>query len=158
MRMFDIFYATNPYLFISQPENRGFSEIFPGDKRVSLFWECPQEIFFTPKWKFVVIHTIGYYWCIFPFLLATQITNSSFNVTGPILFIYFCFLGLQVQHMEVPSLGVKLKLQLLAYTTAWDNTGSLTHWAGSWIKPAFPQTLVRFLTHWTTMGLPKINF
>ena len=33
-------------------------------------------------------------------------------------FSYFLFLGLQVQHMEVPRLGVELELQLLVYTTA----------------------------------------
>jgi len=33
-------------------------------------------------------------------------------------FIYFFFLGLHQQHMEIPRLGVKLELQLLAYTTA----------------------------------------
>ena len=31
------------------------------------------------------------------------------------IFIYFFFLGLQVQHMEVLRLGVKSELQLLAY-------------------------------------------
>ena len=38
-----------------------------------------------------------------------------------LLFIYlfiFCFLGPHLRHMEVPRLGVKLELQLLAYTTA----------------------------------------
>ena len=63
------------------------------------------------------------------------------------LFCFFLFLGLHLQHMEVPRLGVKLELQLLAYTTAtamsnlssicnlccnlrqfWGNSGSLTHW------------------------------
>ena len=34
------------------------------------------------------------------------------------LFVCFCFSGPQVQHTEVPRLGVKLELQLLAYTTA----------------------------------------
>ena len=34
------------------------------------------------------------------------------------LFFFFCFFGPHLQHMEVPSPGVKLKLQLLAYTTA----------------------------------------
>ena len=37
------------------------------------------------------------------------------------LFIYlfvFCFLGLHLQHMEVPRLGVESELQLLAYPTA----------------------------------------
>ena len=36
---------------------------------------------------------------------------------------WFWFLGLRLQHMEVPRLGVKSELQLLAYTTAtaiWD--------------------------------------
>jgi len=33
-------------------------------------------------------------------------------------FFIFCFLGLHVQHMEVPSLGVELELQLSAYATA----------------------------------------
>ena len=31
---------------------------------------------------------------------------------------FFFFLGLHLQHMEVPRLGVKLELQLPAYTTA----------------------------------------
>ena len=54
----------------------------------------------------------------------------------------FYFLGLTLQHVEVPRLGVELELQLLAYTTAtamWDpspiatctttygNARSLTH-------------------------------
>ena len=34
------------------------------------------------------------------------------------IYLFICFLGLQVQHMEVPGLGVKLELQLPAYTTA----------------------------------------
>ena len=34
-------------------------------------------------------------------------------------FIYLvCFLGLHLQHMEVPRLGVESELQLPAYTTA----------------------------------------
>ena len=34
------------------------------------------------------------------------------------LFIYFCFSGPHLLHMEVSSLGVELELQLLAYATA----------------------------------------
>ena len=42
------------------------------------------------------------------------------SVKMPILFYYyyFCFFVLHLQHMEVPRLGVKLELQLPAYTTA----------------------------------------
>ena len=36
----------------------------------------------------------------------------------PKCIFFFCFLGLHLQHMEVPRLGVKLELQLPAYTTA----------------------------------------
>jgi len=34
------------------------------------------------------------------------------------ILFYFGFLGPYLQHMEVPRLGVKLELQLPAYTTA----------------------------------------
>ena len=35
-----------------------------------------------------------------------------------LFFFFFFFFGPQVQHMEVPRLGVELELQLLAYTAA----------------------------------------
>ena len=35
-----------------------------------------------------------------------------------LFFFFFFFLGIHLQHMEVPRLGVKLDLQLLAFTTA----------------------------------------
>jgi len=38
-------------------------------------------------------------------------------------FFFFCFLGPYLWHMEVPRLGIKLELQLLAH----GNAGSLTH-------------------------------
>ena len=38
------------------------------------------------------------------------------NLKG--LFLFFVFLGPNPQHMEVPRLGVKSKVKLLAYTTA----------------------------------------
>ena len=33
-------------------------------------------------------------------------------------FVYFCFLGLHLRHLEDPRLGVELELQLPAHTTA----------------------------------------
>ena len=33
-------------------------------------------------------------------------------------FLFFCFLGPHLQHMEIPRLGVESELQLPAYTTA----------------------------------------
>ena len=58
--------------------------------------------------------------------LNNQHETNSVPIYFPIyfpfyLFIYFlflCFLGPHLQHMEVPRLGVKSELQLLAYTTA----------------------------------------
>ena len=49
------------------------------------------------------------------------------------LLFVFLFLGLHLQHMEVPRLGVESELQLLAYTTAiatW-NLSSIQdpHWS-----------------------------
>ena len=44
------------------------------------------------------------------------------RMNGVSLSLFF-FLGLHLQHTEVPTLGVKLELQLPAYTTAtatWD--------------------------------------
>ena len=35
-----------------------------------------------------------------------------------LLFLFFCFSGPHVRHMEVPKLGVQLELQLPTYTTA----------------------------------------
>ena len=60
--------------------------------------------------------------CIY-FSFPTKLTvrrNSYHNIklTTFFVFLFFCFLGLYLQHMEVPRLGVELKLQLLAYTTA----------------------------------------
>ena len=44
--------------------------------------------------------------------------NSLLLVIFFLSFLFFSFLGLHVQHREVPSLGVKSELQLPAYTTA----------------------------------------
>ena len=54
------------------------------------------------------------------------------------------FLEPHPQHVEVPRLRVKSDLQLLAYTTAHSNAGSLTHWVRPGIKPASSCILVRF--------------
>ena len=74
---------------------------------------------------------------------------------------FFFFLGLHLQHMRVPRLGVESELQLLAYTTATatriqatsstyttphGNTGTLTNWARPWIKSASSWILVRLIT------------
>ena len=54
--------------------------------------------------------------------------------------------GLHPRHMDVPRLGGKWELQLLAYTTAHGNLRSLTQWARPGIKPASSWMLIRFVT------------
>ena len=71
-------------------------------------------------------------------------------------FIFYLFIYLQphLWHMEVPRLGVELELQLRTmpqpqqrqipissstYTSACNNTGSLTHWVRWRIKPESSQ-------------------
>ena len=49
--------------------------------------------------------------------------NKTLKDSALFFFFFFCILGPQEQHMEVPRLGIKSELQLLAYTTAtakWD--------------------------------------
>ena len=48
---------------------------------------------------------------------------SIFGFVFCLFVCLFCFLGLHLWHMEVPRLGIKLELQLLAYAAAaatWD--------------------------------------
>ena len=68
----------------------------------------------------------------------------------------FCFLGLYLQHMEVPRLGAWSELQLPVYTTARATRDpshrcnlyhtSFNHWGRPGIEPVSSWTLVRFLT------------
>ena len=44
-----------------------------------------------------------------------------------VFFFFLGFLGLHPRHMEVPRLGVKPELQLLAYTTVTAMLDPLTH-------------------------------
>ena len=53
---------------------------------------------------------------------------------GGVLFCLFFFLGLHLQHVEVPKLGAESELLLPAYTTTHSNTRSLTYQVGPGIK------------------------
>ena len=66
-----------------------------------------------------------------------------------VIYIFFFFLRLRLWHMEVPRLGVRLQLQLLAYTIATDYIRSKP-----WLRPA-PQvkTMPDPLTHWERPGI-----
>ena len=80
-----------------------------------------------------------------------------------LLFIYFCFLGLPLQHMEVPRLRVKSELQLPAYATATATWGLCCVWdihRSSWqcqilnpLREARDQTHILMDTSWVCTTL-----
>ena len=85
------------------------------------------------------------------------------------VFIFaFFFKGPHPWHMEVPRLGVKSELQLLAYATAtamWDlnhiydlHHRSLIHWTRAGIEPASSWILVRFISAVSQQELPLCIF
>ena len=61
-------------------------------------------------------------------------------------FVLFClvFLGPHLQCKDIPRLGVES--ELVTYTTAHGNTGSLTHEVRPGIKPTSLWLLVKFVT------------
>ena len=84
-------------------------------------------------------------------------------------FFFFFFLGLHLQHMKVPRLGVKSELQPLVYATAtatpdpsWVcslHLSSQQRWilnqARPEIEPISSWILVVFINHWATKGTPR---
>ena len=50
--------------------------------------------------------------------MGTFLVRLSKNICVFLFCLFFCFLGPALWHMEVPGLGVKLELHLLAYTIA----------------------------------------
>ena len=91
-----------------------------------------------------------------------------------LLFYFFVFLGLHLQRMEVPRLGVQSELQLLActtatatqviratsatYTIAHGSAISLTYWSMPGIKPKTSWFLVGFVSAAQRMGTPSFGF
>ena len=68
----------------------------------------------------IFVHTFFY---DIPSSINNSVFFQFFNFLYFIFFLFFFSLGLHLQHMEVPRLGVKSEPQLLAYTTAtatWD--------------------------------------
>ena len=60
--------------------------------------------------------------------------------------------------MEVPRLGVESELQLLAYTTAYGNTGTPTHQARPGIELTPSWILVGFISTESQQELPGVSF
>ena len=87
-------------------------------------WELPiGKVFISPSWLTALVkpsntglNTNGEKDC----LCLRVILGRRLSIIHCFLFVCLlaCFLGLHVQHMRVPRLGVKPELQLPAYTTA----------------------------------------
>ena len=104
------------------------------------------------------------------FLVSLICHHMFYAIFGFLVFcLFFFFVGLHLQHMEVPRLGVQSKLRAPAYTTAavsWDlsrvcnlttahsNARSLTHGARPGIKPETSWFLVGFINHCAMTGTP----
>ena len=58
---------------------------------------------------------------------STRAERSGPNLFSFLFLSFFLLFRATPAAHEVPRLGVELELQLLAYTTAHGNTGSLTH-------------------------------
>ena len=84
---------------------------------------------------------------------------SSLKDCFVFLFLFFCFLGLHLLHMEVPRLGGEQELQLQAHATATSDLshicdlhhsswqcGSLNHSVGPGVKPTSSWIPVRLVT------------
>ena len=86
--------------------------------------------------------------------------------TQTFLFLFFAFLGPHLQHMEVPRLGVKSELQLLACITAtatWDPSSicdlyhsSQQHWILHPLSEARDQTHILMDTSWVLYHLATL--
>ena len=90
-------------------------------------------------------------------------------------FLFFCFLGPHLWHVEVPRLGSnqscshwpipqpqqhQIRAASMTYTTAHGDAGSLTHWVRSGIEPETSWFLVRLLDCFccATLGTPDFLY
>ena len=88
-------------------------------------------------------------------------------------FLFVCFLGPNLRHMEGPRLGVKSELQLLVHaiaTATWDlnlfcdlhhtahsNSRSQTHWVSPGTEPTSSRMLVGFVSAAPQQELPNLK-
>ena len=102
----------------------------------------------------------------FPHTKKLKVGNSTSFKFQLFKFLFICllpFLGLHLQHIEVPRLGVKSELQLLTYTMARAtrdtscvcdlhhssrNVRYLTYWVRPGIESASSWILIGFVTRW----------
>jgi len=150
-------------------------------------WTCRMTVPIkaTGKWKrTVALFLVQWYSQSVFFSNDTELSNNlrihfpgsvvtpfkSFHCSwNCVKFFFFVFLGPYPWHMEIPSLGVKSELKLLAYVTAtamWDPSHVCDLYHSSWPCWIFnPLSQARNWTcvlldasqihfHWAIMGIP----
>ena len=108
------------------------------------FYECS---FWTGK------HIDGLNWPItnFCFLFRAEPASYWSSQSEELNWSSSCQPTPQPQQCRIQAISV-------TYTTAHGKAGSLTHWERPGIEPTSSWILVRFLTHWATMGVPVLLF
>ena len=132
---------------------------------------CAHAYFSFLEWNFLKIAkpcNIASYYIYLGFKSCFCLLFIPF-IKGQNILFYFClFLGLHPWHMEIPRLGVKLELQLLACPTATWVLSSIcdlhhssqqhripNHWARLGIEPTSSCILVGFVSREPQPKLPK---
>ena len=104
------------------------------------FWWHPRQF---PGWALNLCHSSN----------QSHSSDKAGSLFIFIIIVIFCLLGLHLQHVEVPRLGIELELLLPAHTTTHCKVRSLTHWARPEIKPM--SSWIRWVHYcWATMGTP----
>ena len=113
--------------------NLGCTLVVPGKLRLSEGWAPPQRFWCTwcevqLGWEWGVTMLHRWFFCLFAFCIfrAVPMAYGSSQARGneqkclfrsSAIFLIFWFLGPHLWHVKVPRLGIKVELQLPAYTT-----------------------------------------
>ena len=152
-------------------EQLGWTEPAKGWSPVSLLSFLLAALTVTPTPDGISVGHWFQLWTIFQEMLVAEgvhgVRNTDFHKPFFFFFFFFCFLGLHLQHIEVPRLGAELELQLPAYATATEtqdpshvcNPRSQQHQILNPLSEARDQIHVFIDTiwvyyHWATMGPP----
>ena len=105
----------------------------------SKFWISSENFFLLYQFFFV---------CLFGLFRAIPATYGNSQTRG---WNWNC----SCQPIPQPQQS-QIRASFATHTTAQGNTGSLTHWAGTGIKPPSSWVLVVLLTSWATTGTPLL--
>ena len=117
------------------------------------------------RWKF---YLFIYLFCLFVFSRAAPVAYGSSQARGPIRAVAASQrwshsnvgirargpIGVVAASQRQSHSNVGIRAMSATYTTAHDDDGFLTHWAGLGIEPSTSWFVVGFVNHWATRGTP----